>query len=123
MRLTGRSQMRYPPRVTSSWLCKYGEGAGFPFQIESLEDGVDNAVHTFYVHKAHHGPGPASHFHEAALDHVGGAQFPPQVPGKGEEGQQFRASRVPGGAPRCRTPVRQRIRKRLKAASAWARLG
>jgi hypothetical protein len=23
-------------------LCKYGEGAGFPFQIESLEDGVDD---------------------------------------------------------------------------------
>jgi hypothetical protein len=26
--------------VMSSCLCKYGEGAGFPFQIESLEDGV-----------------------------------------------------------------------------------
>src|SRR5271157_482387 len=42
----------------SSCLCKYGEGAGFPFQIESLENGVDDAVHTFYVDKAHHGTGP-----------------------------------------------------------------
>jgi len=25
------------PAVTSSCLCKYGEGAGFPFQIEPLE--------------------------------------------------------------------------------------
>src|SRR5438445_7124986 len=63
--------------VTSSSLCKEVEGAGFPFQIESLEDGVDDAVHTFYVHKAHHRSGSPSHFHEAALDHVGGAQFAP----------------------------------------------
>ena len=26
--------------VTSSCLCRYGEGAGFPFQIESLELGA-----------------------------------------------------------------------------------
>jgi|CZKH01.1.fsa_nt_gi hypothetical protein len=45
------------PLVTSSCLCKYGEGAGFPFQIEPLEDGVEDAVHTFYVHKTHHGTG------------------------------------------------------------------
>jgi len=30
--------------VMSSCLCKYGEGAGFPLQIESLEDGIDDAV-------------------------------------------------------------------------------
>jgi len=30
------------------------EGAGFRFQVESLEDRVD-AVRTFHVHKAHHG--------------------------------------------------------------------
>src|SRR6266849_9973856 len=76
--------------VTSSCLCKYGEGAGFPFQIESLEDGVNDSIHAFYVDKAHHGAGSPSHFYEAALDHVGGAQFPPQVPGKGIEGQQLR---------------------------------
>ena len=29
----------------SSCLCKKLEGAVFPFQVKSLEDGVDNAVH------------------------------------------------------------------------------
>ncbi len=42
----------------SSGLCKYGEGAGFPSQTKFPEDGTEDAVHTFYVHKAHHGPGP-----------------------------------------------------------------
>src|ERR1017187_3155597 len=72
-------------QVMSSCLCKYGEGAGFPFQIESLEDGVDDSVHTFNVDKADHGSGAPPNFHEAALDHVGGAQFAPQMPGKGEQ--------------------------------------
>jgi hypothetical protein len=58
--------------VTSSCLCKYGEGAGFPFQIQPLEDGVDDSIHTFYVHKAHHGLSSAPRFHEAALDDVQG---------------------------------------------------
>ena len=74
----------------SSCLCKYGEGAGFPFQVKSLENGVEDAVDTGYIHKTNHGPGAAAHFDEAALDHVGGAQFAPQVPGKGEEGKQLR---------------------------------
>jgi len=34
----------------SSRLCKKLEGAGFPFQIETLEDGADDdAVDAFYV--------------------------------------------------------------------------
>ena len=45
--------------VMSSCLCKYGEGAGFPFQVESLEDGVDDAVHALDIHKARHWPGAA----------------------------------------------------------------
>src|SRR6266478_4828288 len=73
-----RARRRLTGSVTSSCLCKYGEGAGFPFQIESLEDGVNDSIHTFYVHKTHHGPGATPHFHETTLDHVGGAQFPPQ---------------------------------------------
>src|SRR5437870_9629569 len=44
-----------PFEVTSSCLCKKVEGAGFPFQVKSLEDGIDDAIHTFYVHKTHHG--------------------------------------------------------------------
>jgi hypothetical protein len=55
----------------SSYLCKKVEGAVFPFQVESLEDRVDDAVHAFYVDEADHGPGSSAHFHEAALDDVG----------------------------------------------------
>src|ERR1700752_427099 len=75
--------------VMSSRLCKKVEGAGFPFQVESLEDGVDDGVHAFEVDKAHHGSGSASHLDEAALDHIAGAQFAPQVPGESEERQQL----------------------------------
>jgi hypothetical protein len=46
--------------VTSSCLCKQREGAGFPSQVESPQDGVDGPVHTFYVYKAHHGTGTAA---------------------------------------------------------------
>ena len=55
-----------------------------------MEDGVDDSVHALYVDKANHGPGTAADLDKAALDHVGGAQFVPQVPGKGEERQQLR---------------------------------
>jgi len=74
----------------SSCLCKYGEGAGFPFQIESLEDGVDDAIHALDIHKAHHRPSPPTHFHETALDNVRRPQLAPQMPGKGKEREQLR---------------------------------
>src|SRR6266852_7642455 len=79
-----------PPWVMSSCLCKYGEGAGFPFQIESVEDGIEDAVDTFYVHKTNHGPGSPPHFHEAALDDVSGTQFLAQVCGEGKHREQLR---------------------------------
>src|ERR1700691_2630639 len=63
------------PRVMSSRLCKKVEGAVFPFQVESLEDGVDDAVDAGHIHETDHGPGSSSHFHEAALDHVGGSHL------------------------------------------------
>ena len=66
-------------------LCKYREGAGFLFRFESLENGVDGAIHAFYIHKANHQLSTAAHLHEAALDQVRGAQFAPQVAGKNEE--------------------------------------
>ena len=69
--------MRQVAEVTSSSLCKKVEGAVFPFQVESLEDGVDDAVHAFDVDEADHGPGASAHFHEATLDDVGGAHFLP----------------------------------------------
>jgi hypothetical protein len=43
----------------------------------------------FYVHKANHGAGAAADFDKAALDHVGGAQFAPQVAGERKERQQL----------------------------------
>jgi hypothetical protein len=71
------------------FVCKKVEGAGFPFQVKSLEDGVDDAVHAFDVDKANHGPGAAADFDKAALDHVGGTQFASQMPGEGEKRQQL----------------------------------
>src|SRR5438445_897278 len=107
--------------VTSSSLCKEVEGAGFPFQIESLEDGVDDAVHTFYVHKAHHRSGSPSHFHEATLDHVGGAQFAPQVPGERRRTTATPVSPVPAVAPPRRTAAasgRRSCEKRFRLCPA-----
>src|SRR5271157_5625826 len=60
-------------RATSSCLCKNTEGAGFPFQVESLENGIDDTVHTGYVDKADHGPGASPYLDEAAFDDIGGA--------------------------------------------------
>src|SRR5439155_8865531 len=74
----------------SSGLCKKLEGAVFPFQVESLEDGVDDAVNAGDVDEANHGPGSSSNFDEAAFDDVSGAHLLPQMAGQGEEREQFR---------------------------------
>ena len=71
-------------------MCKNSEGAGFPFQVEAVEDRIDDSVDTGYVDKAYHGAGTASDFDEAALDDVGGAQLSPQMAGLAEEAQQLR---------------------------------
>jgi len=73
----------------SSCLCKKLEGAIFPFQVESLENGVNDSIHALSVHKANHGSGAAPHFHEAALDNVGGPQLTLQMLGEVEEAQQL----------------------------------
>jgi hypothetical protein len=75
--------------VTSRCLRKKLEGAGFPFQVKALENGVDDRIHALHIDKANHGPGTATHFHETTLDDIRGAQFEPQIPGKAEEGQQL----------------------------------
>src|SRR5580765_5683951 len=82
-------------RITTMWvmssrLCKKLEGAVFPVEDKSLEDGINNPVHAFHVDKADHGPGSASDFHEATLDNVGGPQLTPQMLRKVEEAQQLR---------------------------------
>src|SRR3954462_4255432 len=76
-------------RVTSSRLCKNAEGAVFPFQVETLEDGVDHSVHGFDVDEADHGPCSSPDFDETAFDDVGGTQLAPQVYWKAVEGQQL----------------------------------
>ncbi len=68
-------------------LCKKPEGADFPFQVEALEDGVDNAIHALHVYEADHGPSTAPYFQETALNDVGGAQLSPQAAGEAEERQ------------------------------------
>jgi len=45
--------------VMSSCLCKNPEGAIFPFQVEALDDGVDDSIHTLHFHEADHGPSAA----------------------------------------------------------------
>src|ERR1051326_3927235 len=65
--------------VTSSSLCKSLEGAGFPFQVKAIEDGIDNSVHTFHIYKADHRSGPSSDLDKAALDNIGGAQLLPEM--------------------------------------------
>jgi hypothetical protein len=72
--------MKRRREVMSSGLCKKLEGAIFPFQVETLEDGVDDSVYTGHVYKAHHGPCPPTDFDETALNHVGGTQLPLQSP-------------------------------------------
>src|SRR5581483_8003543 len=76
--------------VMSRGLCKNLEGAVFPFQVEALEDGIDDSIHAFDVHKANHGPGAPPDLYKTALDDVGGAQLPPEMPGKAEKRQQLR---------------------------------
>ncbi len=87
--LTASMSTNGGPVVMSSCLCKYGEGASFPLQVESLEDGVDDAVHALDIDKAHHRPGSPSNFYETAFDHIRRPQLAPQVPGEGEEGKQL----------------------------------
>jgi hypothetical protein len=74
--------------VSSSSLCKKFEGAVSPIFVEAMEDGIDDPVEAWDVGEDHHGPSAASHFHEAAFNHVGGAQFLPQVLREGVEVEQ-----------------------------------
>jgi hypothetical protein len=59
----------------SSGLCKKLEGAVFPFQVESLEDGVNDAVHAGDIDEADDGPSSSANFHETKFDDVAGAHL------------------------------------------------
>ena len=73
----------------SSCLCKQAEGSIPPLFVETVKNGTNDSIHALYVDEADHRSGATAHFHEAPLDHIGGAQLPPQMPAKAEEGQQF----------------------------------
>src|SRR5207237_1898062 len=75
--------------VTSSCLCKNAEGSVSPLAIELAKNRVNDALHARGVYKADHGSRPPAHFHEAALDDIGGAQLPPEMAGEAVEGQQL----------------------------------
>ena len=46
---------------------------GFPFQIESLEEGVDDLIHGFHVDETDHVPSMTEDLDQAALNGVGSA--------------------------------------------------
>src|ERR1700674_62000 len=106
--------------VMSSCLCKYGEGAGFSFQVRSLENGVEDAVHTFYVHKAHHGTSPSADFHEAASITSVVRSFRQRCWGnaKNDSNSGKSRSKLRTIGPYSRS---QRARNLRNACSAWAR--
>src|SRR5262249_9002105 len=53
-------------RVTSSSLCKTSRVRVFHSKL-AIEDGIDNSVHAFHVHKADHRSCSSPHFHKATL--------------------------------------------------------
>ena len=68
--------------VMSSSLCKNSEGAVAPFQIESLENRVDDPVHTGQVDEAHHGTCAAAELYKNPFNDIGGSQLLPKMPRK-----------------------------------------
>ena len=74
----------------SSCLCKKSEGAVFPLRIHAVKDREHDSIHALNIDKTNHRSGAAPDLHETALDDVGGAQLPPQVPGEVEEAEQVR---------------------------------
>jgi hypothetical protein len=74
--------------LTSSCVCKWFEGVGFPILVESTENRKDDPIHALDIHKHDHGPGSPPHLDKGSLDGIGGTQLPPQVLGKLEKREQ-----------------------------------
>src|SRR5690348_312636 len=72
------SQGQCASRVTSSSLCKKGEGAILPLLVKVVKDGINNSLDAGNIDEQHHRPGAAPDLDEAALDGIGGAQLAPQ---------------------------------------------
>src|SRR5947209_12596256 len=73
----------------SSGLCKHAEGAVSPVKIESVKNGIDNAVDAVHVDKTDHRPSSAPDFYKNTLDDIGSAQLGPQVAREAEKAQEF----------------------------------
>ena len=67
------------PRVPSSGLRKSFEGACFPFQVESLDDGVDDSIHGLHVDEADHGACSAADLDETARQPPDNGESLPQA--------------------------------------------
>jgi hypothetical protein len=83
------AQMPWSSQVMSSCVCEKAKGAILPLFVKAIKDRKQNAIHARHVHKAHHRPRAAPHFHKAALNHVGRPELPPQATGKAEEREQL----------------------------------
>ena len=61
--------------VMSCGMCKNVDSAVAPFQVETLEDRVDDSIDAGHVHKPDHGLGTPTNLHKNTLNHVSGSQF------------------------------------------------
>ena len=84
---TSRASQRLVIEVTSSCLCKKSEGAGFPFQVKAMEDGINYSIDTLDVYKANHWSGSAPHFDKTTLNDIGSPQLLPQMLWEAEKRQ------------------------------------
>ena len=83
----GARTLRKSHEVTSSCLCKKSEGAGFPFQVKAMEDGINYSIDTLDVYKANHWSGSAPHFDKTTLNDIGSPQLLPQMLWEAEKRQ------------------------------------
>lgn len=58
-------------------MCKWFDGASFPIEVKSMEDGISDSVHALCVDEADDGPRASSYFHETVFNDVGGAELTP----------------------------------------------
>ena len=89
----------------SRYLCKLAKGVLALHQIIPVEDGENNLLHALHVHTTHHWAGVTVDFHEAALNHIGCLQLPPEGPRTREGREQLgEIAEQPCRARRIRAP-------------------
>ena len=118
MHLKKRLSSETFPEVTSSCWRQYAERAISPIQVESLEDGVEDAVHGLHVDETGYRTSTAAHFRKAAFVDVGGTQPAPPMFGHNGEDEPLGqvALRLPYNRVIRGAPPRQKVRA---AVVAW----